>query len=162
MNIALWLAIAMTAVGNAAGGGTVAETKDAAHEMATVAPQAVFTSYEEFEWDKILPDLGDSSPEICILHVDPKTQATKLMIRTPKAIHVRNTGTARTRPTPCLWARRCSRAMVSGLSRAQARSITCPPKWCTKHGCRQDPSHLSRWIPRGTSTGWKAGPLPLT
>ena len=53
------------------------------------APQILFTNYADFKWNKILPDLGEDSPEICILHVDPKTQATQLMIRTPKAIHVR-------------------------------------------------------------------------
>ena len=37
----------------------------------------------------VLPDLGDASPEIAILHVDPKTEATQLLIRTPKALHVR-------------------------------------------------------------------------
>src|SRR5947207_970494 len=58
-------------------------------EGAAAMPQAIFSKYEDLKWTKILPDLGDSSPEIAILHVDPKTQATKLMIRTPKAIHVR-------------------------------------------------------------------------
>jgi hypothetical protein len=41
---------------------------------------------------KILPDLGENSPQICILHVDPKTHATSLLIRSPKAIHVRKHG----------------------------------------------------------------------
>lgn len=50
--------------------------------------QAVFRNYQDFKWEKILPDLGGNSPEICILGIDPKTQATKLMIRAPKAIHV--------------------------------------------------------------------------
>ena len=31
---------------------------------------------------------GDRSPEIAILHVDPTTRATKLMIRVPKDFHV--------------------------------------------------------------------------
>jgi mannose-6-phosphate isomerase-like protein (cupin superfamily) len=48
-----------------------------------------FKNLSDLKWDKILPDLGADSPEICILHVDPKTQATQLLIRTPKAIHVR-------------------------------------------------------------------------
>jgi hypothetical protein len=52
-------------------------------------PQAVFKNYQDLKWEKILPDLGGASPEICILHVDPKTRATKLLIRTPKALHVR-------------------------------------------------------------------------
>lgn len=53
------------------------------------APRPVFKNYKELMWEKILPDLGDSSPEICILRVEPKTKATQLLIRTPKAIHVR-------------------------------------------------------------------------
>ena len=48
-----------------------------------------FKNLSDLKWDKILPDLRESSPEICILHVDPNTHATSLLIRTPKAIHVR-------------------------------------------------------------------------
>jgi quercetin dioxygenase-like cupin family protein len=48
-----------------------------------------FRNLSDLKWDKIVPDLGADSPEICILRVDPKTQATKLLIRIPKAIHVR-------------------------------------------------------------------------
>ena len=65
------------------------EPDKATHESGSGMAQPIFTAYQDFKWGKILPDLADSSPEICILHVDPKTQATKLMIRTPKAIHVR-------------------------------------------------------------------------
>jgi quercetin dioxygenase-like cupin family protein len=68
-------------------GERAAETKVSA-PGATMS-QAIFKNYQDLKWNKILPDLGDNSPEICILHVDPKTQATKLMIRTPKGIHVR-------------------------------------------------------------------------
>ncbi len=53
------------------------------------APSPIFSAYRTFTWNKIIPDLGSASPEIAILHVDPKTQATQLMIRTPRAIHVR-------------------------------------------------------------------------
>jgi hypothetical protein len=53
------------------------------------APQALFKNYQDFQWTRILPGLGDNSPEICILSVDPKTQATRLMIRASKGIHVR-------------------------------------------------------------------------
>jgi quercetin dioxygenase-like cupin family protein len=49
----------------------------------------MFIGYSELEWNRIVPDLGKKSPEIAILHVDPETQATELMIRTPAAIHVR-------------------------------------------------------------------------
>ena len=55
----------------------------------TDAPQMIFSNYEDLKWNKILPDLGENSPEICILRIDPKTQATSLMIHTPKGIHVR-------------------------------------------------------------------------
>ena len=65
------------------------DDKEAAHGLPGGMAQPIFAKYEDLKWNPILPDLGDSSPEICILHVDPKTQATKLMIRTPKAIHVR-------------------------------------------------------------------------
>src|SRR5258708_37789888 len=51
--------------------------------------QAIFKNYKDLKWEKILPDMGESSPEICILHMDSKTGATKLLIRTPKAIHIR-------------------------------------------------------------------------
>jgi len=65
-------------------GATVARTPGDAN-----AEEPIFKKLSDLKWDKILPDLGESSPEICILRVDPKTQATQLLIRTPKAIHVR-------------------------------------------------------------------------
>ena len=64
-----------------------AETYEAS--PATAANAAEFKNLSDLKWEKSLPDLGESSPEICILHVDPTTQATSLLIRTPKAIHVR-------------------------------------------------------------------------
>jgi quercetin dioxygenase-like cupin family protein len=53
------------------------------------AQQPAFIGYADLQWKPIIPDLGMKSPEIAILHVDPTTQATQLMIRTPVAIHVR-------------------------------------------------------------------------
>ena len=58
-----------------------------ASEASADAP--VFKNLSDLKWEKILPDLGESSPQICFLHVDPKTKATQLLIRAPKAIHVR-------------------------------------------------------------------------
>jgi hypothetical protein len=69
--------------------GRGAETRKAAEGATAEVPQALFRNYQDFKWNRILPDLGENSPEICILSVDPKTQATKLMIRAPKGIHVR-------------------------------------------------------------------------
>ncbi len=44
--------------------------------------------FENVQWAKIVPELGERSSEITILHVDPKTQATQLIIRVPKNFHV--------------------------------------------------------------------------
>ena len=52
----------------------------ASQEAAVKAPE--FKNLSDLKWDKILPDLGANSPEISVLHVDPKTHATSLLIRT--------------------------------------------------------------------------------
>lgn len=49
----------------------------------------IFQKLADAKWEKILPDLGKNSPEICFLHIDPRTRATQLLIRTRKGIHVR-------------------------------------------------------------------------
>jgi hypothetical protein len=87
MKPGLYIAIATVMLGVAVG-GRGASTPKAAQGPAAGTTQAVFRNYQDLKWEKILPDLGGNSPEICILSVDPKTQATKLMIRAPKAIHV--------------------------------------------------------------------------
>jgi len=60
-----------------------------AAETEAVPAQPMFVKPQDVKWEKILPDLGEMSPEIAILRVDSKTQATQLFIRTPKGIHVR-------------------------------------------------------------------------
>jgi hypothetical protein len=40
--------------------------------------------FQDIKWQKALPGLGEGSPEIAILHVDPQARATQLMIRVPK------------------------------------------------------------------------------
>jgi mannose-6-phosphate isomerase-like protein (cupin superfamily) len=65
------------------------EPKEPGHGAKPDMPQAIFKNYRDLKWDKIIPDLGEASPEICILHLEPKTKATKLLIRTKKGIHVR-------------------------------------------------------------------------
>lgn len=55
----------------------------------TASHHPLFVGYQDLTWNRIIPDLGARSPEIAILHVDPTTQATELMIRTPAPIHVR-------------------------------------------------------------------------
>jgi mannose-6-phosphate isomerase-like protein (cupin superfamily) len=59
-------------------------------ELAAVTSDGpIFKNVSGLKWDKVIPDLGESSPEISFLRVDPKTHATSLLIRTSKAIHVR-------------------------------------------------------------------------
>ncbi len=59
------------------------------HEMSKdTTVHALNLKFENLKWDKIVPELGDRSSEITILRVDPKTQATQLMIRVPKNFHV--------------------------------------------------------------------------
>ncbi len=50
--------------------------------------QAMGTRYEDLQWQTIVPELGADSPQISILRVDPTTQATQLLIRVPKPVHV--------------------------------------------------------------------------
>ena len=52
--------------------------------------QASSTSapYANLQWQSIIPELGEDSPRIAILRVDPNTQATQLLIQVPKQMHV--------------------------------------------------------------------------
>ncbi len=52
------------------------------------AREPMFVKSSELKWEKIAPEMGDGSPELAILRVDPKTQATQLMIKVPKNFHV--------------------------------------------------------------------------
>lgn len=51
-------------------------------------PQAMTVLYEDLKWQAVVPELGEDSPQIAILRVDPTTKATQLMIRTPRKMHV--------------------------------------------------------------------------
>lgn len=42
----------------------------------------------DIKWEKAIPELGQASPEISILHTNPQTRAAELMIRVPKDFHV--------------------------------------------------------------------------
>jgi quercetin dioxygenase-like cupin family protein len=52
------------------------------------ARQALSIKYEDAKWRPIIPELGEDSPQIAILRVDPRTHATQLLIRAPKQMHV--------------------------------------------------------------------------
>jgi mannose-6-phosphate isomerase-like protein (cupin superfamily) len=47
----------------------------------------LYMNTKELKWDKLVPELGAGSPEITILHVDPKSGASQLMIRSPANYH---------------------------------------------------------------------------
>jgi mannose-6-phosphate isomerase-like protein (cupin superfamily) len=70
-------------------GQVLADAANPTPATAAASDQPIFLQSQQVQWNKMLPELGEASPEIAILHVDPKTQATQLLIRTPKAIHVR-------------------------------------------------------------------------
>ncbi len=53
-----------------------------------VAAGYMSAKFEDLKWEKILPAFGDDSPEMAILRVDANTQATQLLIRNPKKIHI--------------------------------------------------------------------------
>src|SRR5262245_32418170 len=57
------------------------------HSVAHTKP-SLSSGYESLPWQPIVPELGADSPQISILHVDPKTRATQLLIRMPKQMHV--------------------------------------------------------------------------
>jgi len=52
------------------------------------AQQGAHARLEDLQWQPISPELGADGPQAAILRVDPKTQATQLLIRMPKAMHV--------------------------------------------------------------------------
>jgi quercetin dioxygenase-like cupin family protein len=52
------------------------------------ATASASTSYDNLQWQTMVPELGADSPQAAILRVDPKTQATQLLIRIPKQMHV--------------------------------------------------------------------------
>jgi len=70
--------------------GTLCESQKNHSEVAASpnAPQVMTTLYEDLKWQAIVPELGEDSPQIAILRVDPSTKATQLLIRTPRKVHV--------------------------------------------------------------------------
>lgn len=54
----------------------------------TASGQAMRAKYGDLQWQTIVAELGADSPQVSILRVDPATQATQLLIRVPKQMHV--------------------------------------------------------------------------
>jgi hypothetical protein len=48
---------------------------------------AIYQRYQDLKWERLRPELGANSAKITILHVDPKSGATQLMIWSPKNYH---------------------------------------------------------------------------
>jgi mannose-6-phosphate isomerase-like protein (cupin superfamily) len=49
---------------------------------------ALIINQHDLKWNRMFPDMGEKSSEIAILHEDPITHATQLLIRVPKNFHV--------------------------------------------------------------------------
>ena len=60
----------------------------AAAGHATAHGPATHSGYDDLKWQIMVPELGADGPQAAILRVDPKTQATQLLIRMPKRMHV--------------------------------------------------------------------------
>ncbi|HET7697919.1 MAG TPA: cupin domain-containing protein [Vicinamibacterales bacterium] len=59
-----------------------------AHPHQGAPKTSASTAYDDLKWEIMVPELGADSPQAAILRVDPKTQATQLLIRIPRQIHV--------------------------------------------------------------------------
>ncbi len=69
-------------------GSLVAESMDLTkNAQPPFSDPAIYLKYEDYKWEKLIPELGNLSAEMTILHVSPKTGATQLMIRCPKNYH---------------------------------------------------------------------------
>ena len=60
----------------------------------------IFKNVSDLKWDKIIPDLGENSPEICFLRVDPKTHASSLSFAPRKRSMCESIGTPLMSHTP--------------------------------------------------------------
>jgi hypothetical protein len=60
----------------------------------------IFKNVSDLKWDKIIPDLGENSPEICFLRVDPKRMLPACSFAPRKRSMYENIGTPLTSHTP--------------------------------------------------------------
>ena len=64
------------------------------------ATTPLFVNFQDLKWKIGCPELGERSGAVVILHVDPKTQATKLLSGSPRIMRCPSTGTQRTKRIP--------------------------------------------------------------
>jgi len=50
--------------------------------------ESILKNQPDHKWEMMLPELGKDSPLFTLLRVDPKTNATTLMIDFPTALHI--------------------------------------------------------------------------
>jgi hypothetical protein len=62
---------------------------DCRHGCRDVGTLPELKNPDALKWEKTIPALGRNSPEYAILHVDPSTNLTTLMFRTPVAVHIK-------------------------------------------------------------------------
>src|SRR5882762_4735368 len=72
---------ALLAVGNVAAAGPPPMPPDSTDHPLNI-------NSKDLHWDKMLPDLGEGSPTISVVHKDAKTGATQILVRVPKDFHV--------------------------------------------------------------------------
>ena len=53
-----------------------------------ILAQPLNLKLEQLKWARLLPELGERSPRIATLRVDPRTKATSAMIRLPANFHL--------------------------------------------------------------------------
>ncbi|MBI3880607.1 MAG: AraC family ligand binding domain-containing protein [Verrucomicrobia bacterium] len=89
MSKTIWLALAAVGALGFFGSGCGTGRPASAPASSVTAAHAIFTNFTDLKWEKVWPELGADGPELCMLHVDPQTGATKFMLRAPKAVHIR-------------------------------------------------------------------------
>jgi mannose-6-phosphate isomerase-like protein (cupin superfamily) len=70
------------------GGTSLAQTATPQQTPPDAATTPLFFNLQDLKWNITCPKLGDRAGASVILHVDPRTQATKLLIRVPKDYEV--------------------------------------------------------------------------
>ncbi len=61
---------------------------DSATLSDTESEISVLTNTQDLQWEKMVPELGDDSPELATLRVDPVTKTPTILARFPTDIHI--------------------------------------------------------------------------
>ena len=129
---------------------SAAQTNSGVTPAASSASQAMSVRYEDLMWQMMVPELGNDSPQISILRVDPKTNATQLLIRTPKKMHVPIHWHSANETHTMIQGPPYSSTRASANSLARAASTTSRPRCSTRHGLQTGRLSLLRSMAPGT------------